>query len=303
MPTPICQVRLSECDVRHVISRVSVPSRSVPFRSVPLRLERCRSLPLSCRCLRLPFCLSRSRDHQRSVRPIGDRPPGPGPLRRYGQRRDLDGYPRTRKEAARPRRLGPARDPGGTDRGGLVAERRRAQVGTHLTQARNVHNGAPVLLATGPGPFCVCRKGNDSPRRIHRWPSVPTVLSALFVVFVFMVSAPERVPGRQVAAAAVAGGGGTLAAALLPSAAVVLGVVALGMLLIVAGVMFHSSEAPARWFERLIKAVRPAAGGRQWQRARAGPPYGEPGLSRCPRGSWPRGRWPAAPPARVGRGS
>lgn len=63
------------------------------------------------------------------------------------------------------------------------------------------------------------------------------------------------------AAAAVVGGGGTLAAAAVsPSAAVALGVVALGMLLIVAGVVFHSSEAPVRRFERLIKAVRPAAG-------------------------------------------
>ncbi|GLW22860.1 hypothetical protein [Microbispora triticiradicis] len=62
-------------------------------------------------------------------------------------------------------------------------------------------------------------------------------------------------------AAAVLGGGGTLAAAAVsPSAAVALGVVALAVLLIVAGVVFHSSEAPVRRFERLIKAVRPAAG-------------------------------------------
>ncbi|RCG17792.1 hypothetical protein DQ384_39540 [Sphaerisporangium album] len=62
-------------------------------------------------------------------------------------------------------------------------------------------------------------------------------------------------------AAAVAGGGGTLAAAAMsPSLAVALGVVALGVVAVVAGVVFHSSEAPARRFVRLVKALRPSSG-------------------------------------------
>uniref|UniRef100_UPI003F490B4D hypothetical protein n=1 Tax=Sphaerisporangium sp. CA-236357 TaxID=3240030 RepID=UPI003F490B4D len=48
------------------------------------------------------------------------------------------------------------------------------------------------------------------------------------------------------------------AAVVSPSVPVMLGVVALGVLAVVAGVVFHSDDKPAQRFEQLIKAVRPA---------------------------------------------
>ncbi|WP_146615547.1 hypothetical protein [Nonomuraea aridisoli] len=56
---------------------------------------------------------------------------------------------------------------------------------------------------------------------------------------------------------AALGGGGTLAAAALSSSwSIALAVLAVGMLAIAAGVIFHRSDDPTARIERLIKALR-----------------------------------------------